>query len=143
GIEIATTGLIISTTKGNIDILEGKTDLPKDRVYLSNLGEVVAGFFGIAKPSIVSNACISSGLALVVAKRLINTERFSNVIVVGGDIVSELVVAAFQSFMALSPGICSPFSIDRNGINLGEAAAAVLVSSTPGFSPDTIVLKGE
>lgn len=143
GIDIGTTGLIISTTKGNIDILEEKTDLPKDRVYLSKLGEVLAEFFGFSKPIIVSNACISGGLALVVAKRLINTERFSNVIVLGGDIVSEFVVSGFQSFMALSPGICSPFSIDRNGINLGEAAAAVLVSSTPGFSRDTIVLKGE
>ena len=130
-IDISTTGLIISTTKGNIDLLQGTTAFPGQRIYLSKLAETVGDFFGFKEPIVVSNACISGGLALVVAKRLINSGRFSKAIVVGGDIVSNFVVSGFQSFMALSDSVCRPFSHNRNGINLGEAAAAVLVSDTP------------
>src|SRR5690606_20864912 len=129
-IDISTTGLIISTTKGNIDVLQGTFAFPEKRIYLSGLAETVADFFGFNEPIVVSNACISGGLALVVAKRLINSGKFSKAIVVGGDIVSDFVVSGFQSFMALSDSICKPFSNNRNGINLGEAAAAVLVSDT-------------
>lgn len=142
-LDISTTGLIISTTKGNIDILQGNTEFPKDRIYLSKLAEVIAGFFGFQKPVVVSNACISGGLALVVAKRLINSGRFTHAIVVGGDRVSEFVLSGFQSFMALSVKTCRPFSGNRNGINLGEAAAAVLVSDAPGNPSDQISLIGE
>ncbi len=142
-LDVSTMGLIISTTKGNIDILSGNSKFPEDRIYLSKLGKVVAGFFGFPEPIVLSNACISGGLALVVAKRLINTGRFSQAIVVGGDLVSEFVVSGFQSFMALSENICRPFSIARNGINLGEAAAAVLVSGTPENEDENIALAGE
>lgn len=142
-LEIAKTGLIISTTKGNIDILEGNSTFPDNRIYLSNLAKVVAEFFGFPEPIVISNACISGGLALVVAKRLILSGRFSQVIVAGGDIVSDFVVSGFQSFMALSENMCKPFSRDRNGINLGEASAAILVSNTPGKGKDRIILAGE
>src|SRR5690606_29498557 len=133
----------ISTTKGNIDILQKNSGFPEERVYLSNLGNIIAGFFGFPQPIVVSNACISGGLALVVAKRMINSGRFSRAVVVGGDLVSEFVVSGFQSFMALSEGICRPFSKDRDGINLGEAAVAILVSDSPGKRRENITLAGE
>ena len=142
-INISQTGLIISTTKGNIDLLREVGDLPENRKYLSKLAATVAEFFGFSKPIVISNACISGGLALVAAKRFINSGRFSHAIVVGGDIVSDFVVSGFQSFMALSESKCRPFSANRNGINLGEAAAAVLVSDTPGNLNQNISLIGE
>lgn len=142
-LDVSSTGLMISTTKGNIDILQGHSQFPENRIYLSQLGRVVAEYFGFPKPIVVSNACISGGLALAVAKRLIRSGKFSRIMVVGGDIVSDFVVSGFQSFMALSPGICKPFSLDRDGINLGEAAAAVLVGDIPHDSKENIKLKGE
>jgi 3-oxoacyl-[acyl-carrier-protein] synthase I len=142
-IDVSTTGLIISTTKGNIDILKGNSEFPGDRVYLSNLAKIIAGFFGFPQPIVVSNACISGGLAMVVAKRMINAGRFSQAVVVGGDLVSDFVVSGFQSFMALSESTCRPFSKNRDGINLGEAAAAILVSISPGKGKKNITLAGE
>src|SRR5690606_20522010 len=34
-------GLIISTTKGNIDVLEHQNQFPKERTYLSELGKII------------------------------------------------------------------------------------------------------
>lgn len=126
-IDLNTTGLIISTTKGNIDLL-GTGEFPSDRIYLWKMANVVAEFFGLKhKPIIVSNACISGALAIKTANDLIKAGRFSNAILAGGDLVSEFVLSGFQSFQAISPKPCRPFSNDREGVSLGEAAAAVLV----------------
>ena len=122
-----TTGLIISTTKGNIDHL-GKSDFPSDRIYLWKMANVVAEFFGYKnKPIVVSNACISGALAIKTANDLIKSGRFENAIVAGGDLVSDFVLSGFQSFQAISPEPCRPFSNDREGVSLGEAAAAILI----------------
>ncbi|PTX43027.1 3-oxoacyl-[acyl-carrier-protein] synthase-1 [Christiangramia gaetbulicola] len=126
-LEIENTGLIISTTKGNIDELE-KSKFSPDRVYLWKMAEVIADFFGFkTKPIVVSNACISGGLAIKTANDLISTGRFINAIVAGGDLISDFVLSGFQSFQAISPEPCRPFSNDRQGVSLGEAAAAILI----------------
>jgi len=125
--DIRNTGLIISTTKGSIDQL-GENKFPSDRLYLWKMANVVADFFGFQqKPIVVSNACISGALAIKTANDLINTGKFKNAIVAGGDLVSEFVLSGFNSFQAISPVPCRPFSNDRKGVSLGEAAAAVLV----------------
>ncbi|SDS37331.1 beta-ketoacyl synthase N-terminal-like domain-containing protein [Christiangramia echinicola] len=126
-IDLNTTGLIISTTKGNIDLL-GTDEFSSDRIYLWKMANIVAEFFGLKhKPIIVSNACISGALAIKTANDLIEAGRFSNAIVAGGDLVSQFVLSGFQSFQAISPKPCRPFSNDREGVSLGEAAAAVLI----------------
>jgi len=128
-IDFNTTGLIISTTKGNIDLLE-KNEFSSDRLYLWKMAQVIADFFGfIQKPLVVSNACISGALAIKTANDFIGIGKFSNVIVAGGDLVSEFVLSGFNSFQAISSEPCRPFSNDRKGVSLGEAAAAVLIGS--------------
>ena len=54
---------------------------------------------------------------------------FDNIFIVAGDEVSEFVLSGFNSFQAMSYLPCKPFSINRSGVSLGEATAAVLVSS--------------
>jgi len=131
-LNIKETGLVISTTKGNVHLLDNLGDFKKERLLLSNLGEIIKDFFGFTlKPIVVSNACISGGLALAVAKKMISAGKFNQAIVVGGDMLSKFIVSGFNSFQALSEIACKPFSKDRTGINLGEAAAAVLVSDRP------------
>lgn len=138
------TSLIISTTKGNIDLLQENKGFPEKRVYLAELGKVIKGFFGFkTEPIIVSNACVSGGLALAIAKRFIAAGKFEDAIIVGGDLVSDFVVSGFQSFQALSDSPCKPFSKSRNGISLGEAASAVLVSSEKRIGADTVSLIGD
>lgn len=142
-LNLSKTALLISTTKGNIDLLT-RSSFPENRVYLSELGNIIKDFFGFQlEPIVISNACISGGLALAVAKRFIAAGKFDQAMVVGGDLVSEFVLSGFHSFQAMSPEPCRPFSKNRKGISLGEAAAAVLLSSKKPEYPKIISLIGE
>ena len=143
-LNLAETALVITTTKGNINLLKDPGNFPEIRLKLSELGQVIANFFGfVLKPIIVSNACISGGLGLAVARRLGSIGKLKNALVVGGDLVSDFVVSGFNSFQALSQEACKPYSRDRNGINLGEAAAAILVSIDKPESSRNIALIGD
>lgn len=122
--------VIISTAKGNIDALSTKNPFPKSRAKLYELGKALQGFFNWKHiPIILSNACISGGLALSIASRLILENQDENMLVIGGDLVSQFTLSGFQALYAMDDKPCQPFSKDRNGINLGEAAAAMLLST--------------
>jgi 3-oxoacyl-[acyl-carrier-protein] synthase-1 len=122
--------LIYSTTKGNIDLLEGKNHFPKERVYLPVMLKQIATYFKAAnEPLLLSNACISGLLAIIIAKRFIQSGTYDTVVVCGGDLVSEFTVSGFKSFNALSPHPCKPFDARREGINLGEAVATLIVTN--------------
>jgi 3-oxoacyl-[acyl-carrier-protein] synthase-1 len=125
------TALIISTTKGNIDMLGSKNSkLHSDIVYLTKLGEVVKKFFKFYNdPIIICNACVSGVLGITVAKKLIKNKNYKDAFVVAGDIVSNFTLSGFKSLQAISNKPCSPYSKNRNGISLGEAAVSVAISS--------------
>ncbi|PKQ45479.1 beta-ketoacyl-[acyl-carrier-protein] synthase family protein [Confluentibacter flavum] len=130
----ASVGLIISTTKGNIDALDKKSKFPQSYAYLSRLGKALKTHFLFkTEPVIVSNACVSGILAISVAKRLIKEKMYKHVFIVSGDLVSNFVLSGFSSFQALSDLPCQPFSISRNGINLGEAISSILVTSNTNY----------
>jgi 3-oxoacyl-[acyl-carrier-protein] synthase I len=124
------TGFILSTTKGNITALEDSSLTSFKSAHLSQLAKNITEFFNFATgPIVVSNACVSGILAVSIAKRLIQSEMFDNVFIVAGDEVSEFILSGFNSFQAMSDSPCKPYSKNRNGVTLGEATAAVLVSS--------------
>lgn len=138
-------GLIISTTKGNIDVLEKKSNFPKKRAYLSELAKIVQNFFGFKNEAIVlSNACVSGVLAISVAKRFISEEKYDHVFIASGDLVTKFILSGFHSFQALSSKPCKPYDKNRNGINLGEVAASVLVtSSTENLVKESVEIIGD
>lgn len=125
--------IILSTTKGNMDVLENKYPaLSEKRAYLSEMAAVIGTHFNCTHtPLIVSNACISGLLAIIIAKRLIENKTYKNIIVCGTDLVSEFTLSGFRSFNALSESVCQPFDLNRSGINLGEATASLLLSADP------------
>ncbi|WP_079243431.1 beta-ketoacyl synthase N-terminal-like domain-containing protein [Chryseobacterium indologenes] len=125
------TAFILSTTKGNISLLKNQSELPKG-VYLSKLAEKIADFFGFkTKPIIVSNACVSGVMAISVAKNMIQAGKYKNAFVIAGDELSEFVISGFNSFQAIGSGPCKPYDKTRDGINIGEAVAAVYITSVP------------
>ncbi|MEO7767658.1 MAG: beta-ketoacyl synthase N-terminal-like domain-containing protein, partial [Ferruginibacter sp.] len=129
--------LVISSTKGNISLVENAVITPnlKKRLALQTSAKLVAEYFNCRNnPLVVSNACISGLLGILVAKRLIQSGQYDNAVVVGADVISKFIFAGFQSFQAISPGPCKPFDADRNGINLGEGAATIVLSSNKEYS---------
>ncbi len=117
---------ILSSTKGNVGLLEDEnSDL--ERVTPAHTARKVANFFGNPNmPITVSNACISGLCAQIEAYRCLKSGQYDTAVVVGADVLSPFIVAGFQSLKALSDEQCRPFSANRRGLNLGEAAAAVV-----------------
>ena len=125
---------VLSTTKGNIDLLESRFTAKFDhkRVYLWALASVIRDFFGFVNtPLIISNACISGVIALIKASRLLRSGKFNYAIVAGGDIATEFVISGFQSFQALSPEPCKPFDLNRKGLSLGEGCGTIVLTVNP------------
>lgn len=119
---------VLSTTKGSIDLLETSEAA---RVPLHVAGASLARAFGFIHYRVVSNACISGVQALLVAQRSLLAGQYDHAVVVGADILSHFVVSGFQSLQALSAEACRPFDVSRTGLNLGEAAAAMVLSVRP------------
>ena len=128
GIEVTPrTGLVLSTTKGNIEHI-GKAD-----ISLAASARSIADAIGIkTSPIVVSNACISGIAALLQGVRMIRSGEYDSVVVVGAEVHSDFVHSGFDCLKALSPEPCRPFDKDRQGLNLGEAAAAIVLSAREG-----------
>ncbi len=125
------TGLVFSTTKGNVDRLGSNTGIDT-APYLWHSAKAIARFLGNPnRPTIVSNACISGLAALITARRQLLGKEYDNIVVVGCDLLSKFIISGFQSFKALSTELCKPFDVERCGLNLGEAAATIILSSNP------------
>lgn len=139
------TGLIISSTKGNISLLEENevSSSLKKNISLGSSAQKIAGHFGFSsKPVIVSHACISGLVALITAKRMLQAGHYENIVVAGADIISRFILSGFQSFQAVSDEPCRPFDAARKGINLGEAAATMILSVHQPAEDSTIELTG-
>ncbi|WP_250433806.1 beta-ketoacyl-[acyl-carrier-protein] synthase family protein [Hanstruepera flava] len=138
-------GLIISTTKGNIDALDENNPFSKERAYLDELGKSIKTFFNFENDAIiVSNACVSGVLAVAIAKRFILQDVYDHVFIVSGDVVSEFILSGFNSFQALSNEPCKPYDKNRTGINIGEVAASALVTNNnTNLAEEAVEILGE
>lgn len=126
------TVLIISTTKGNISLLETEKPGPDldERIALHTSAKKIAKHFGfVNEPMVVSHACISGLVAIITGMRLIQSGQYDHAVIAGADVISKFVLSGFQSFQAVSPELCKPFDAERDGINLGEGAATVILSA--------------
>lgn len=134
-VAIDRTLFILSTTKANIDTSTSQS--PADSASR------IAAMVGIQTPPlVVCNACISGVSAIITAQRLLLAGFYDTAIVAGCDVVSHFVVSGFQSLKALSPQPCRPFDIERLGLNLGEAAATIILSNRPQSHDHWAILRG-
>ncbi|WP_019341311.1 beta-ketoacyl-[acyl-carrier-protein] synthase family protein [Stutzerimonas stutzeri] len=76
----------------------------------------------------ISTACTSSARALLSAKRLLDAGICDAVICGGVDTLCDLTLRGFSALEATSLRVCNPFSANRDGINIGEAAAVFLMT---------------
>lgn len=117
--------IVLATTKGEI----GSLGSAPERCDLNRTAEVVGRHFGAAhRPLLVSNACISGVSAIVIAARLIRSGRYDHVFVAGFDLLCDFIVSGFNAFKSVSPTLCRPYDASRDGLTLGEACGAVLLT---------------
>lgn len=119
--------VIICTTKGNIDLIDNVDDA---RLPLHRLSSFLQYQFRLSRmPLVISNACISGLAGIITAARLIRSGEIRHVMVLGGDISSRFTLAGFAALKAQSDEPSRPFDANRAGINLGEAAAGLVLSA--------------
>lgn len=77
----------------------------------------------------VSTACSSAANAIMLGCRLIQSGQLDRVIVGGTDALAKFTINGFKTLMILSDTYNTPFDHDRKGLNLGEAAAFLVLES--------------
>ena len=132
--------VILSTTKGNIEALEGvKEEIPEE-AFLYHSAERVQELLGAVRaPIVISNACISGLSAMIVARRLMKEGVCRHALVVGADLVGEFIASGFASFKSVSETPCRPYDAARNGLTLGEAVGALLLTTDEKLADEGVV----
>ncbi len=103
-----------------------------------NSGQFIADYYQLTGPCYtLSTACSSSGRVFLSAKRMLKAGLVDAVIVGGADSLCRLTLNGFHGLDSLSSSLCNPFSDNRNGINIGEGAAFMLLARTPDESQST------
>lgn len=119
---------VLSSTKGNIEALA--TTQETETVGLAESAQRIARYFGNHNaPLVVSNACTSGVCAQIAALRLLRSGYYDHAVIIGCDVQSAFIISGFQSLKALSDEPCMPYDADRKGLNLGEAAACMVLSN--------------
>ena len=135
-------GFISASTAGGMDSSEGMygqffTEPPgpdaQQWVATHDPGEHterIGGELGISGfVTTISTACSSSANAIMLGARLIRAGKLDVVIAGGADALSRYTVNGFNSLMILDHALCRPMDRSRAGLNLGEAAAYVVLES--------------
>ncbi|CAI1001358.1 3-oxoacyl-[acyl-carrier-protein] synthase 2 [Serratia quinivorans] len=99
---------------------------------LGDPGLFLSAFLATRGPAYtLSTACSSSARAIISGKRLIDAGLVDAAIVGGADSLCQMPINGFNSLESLSAQRCTPFATGRSGINIGEAAALMLLTREP------------
>jgi 3-oxoacyl-(acyl-carrier-protein) synthase len=75
----------------------------------------------------INTACSSSANAIMYGARLIRNGHAKRAIVGGVDSLAKFTLNGFNSLHILSSATCKPFDKNRQGLNLGEGAAFLVI----------------
>jgi len=110
---------------------------------LGSPSRMLAEHIGSTGPAYsISTACTSSARALISGARLLATGLADLVIAGGVDTLTRFTIAGFSSLEAVSETPCLPFSANRCGINIGEAAALFLMRRKTDGDEHMVTLAG-
>ena len=133
------TGLISSTSVGGMDVTEKYfytyEDFPEKQKYIDSHDAgssslAIADLLGLkGMVSTISTACSSAANAIMMGAKLIKNGVLDRVIVGGTDSLSKFTLNGFNTLMILTDSYNTPFDNDRKGLNLGEAAAFIVLES--------------
>ncbi len=133
------TGLVSATSVGGMDTTEKHYyDYPKNPevsrfISSHDAGDVahkIADTLGLRGPvTTISTACSSAANAILLGARLISSGKLDRVIVGGTDALSKFTINGFKTLMICSDAPNTPFDANRKGLNLGEAAAFLVLES--------------
>jgi len=88
----------------------------------------------------ISTACSSSVNSIMMGARLLRNNVVDKVLVGGTDSLSKFTINGFNSLMILDKGACRSFDDSRNGLNLGEGAAYLVLERAADISDKKKIL---
>jgi 3-oxoacyl-(acyl-carrier-protein) synthase len=91
---------------------------------------------------IVTSACAAGTQALAIAYQWIATGKVERCIVAGTELLSTLTIRGFNSLSLISKKPCAPFDMERDGINLSEAAGAIILERSDLAKTNLATLSG-
>jgi 3-oxoacyl-[acyl-carrier-protein] synthase-1 len=145
-------GIVLGTSTSGIDeASQGlahylrEKQFPSDYDYqqqeLGAPANFLAEWLQLSGPAyVISTACTSSARALMSAQRLLDLGICDAVLCGGVDTLCKLTLNGFSALEAVSEQRCNPFSVNRNGINIGEAAVLFLMTKRAGDSQPIALL---
>jgi 3-oxoacyl-[acyl-carrier-protein] synthase II len=133
-------GVAIATTVGGLSSLRPSIATNPREYYRAggfsaaapyargHVADVVACHLGLRGPRLGLNvACASGAMAIALAAEMILDGSAPMMLAGGSDALCEFTLGGFHSLQALDPEPCRPFDVSRNGLNLGEGAAVLLL----------------
>ena len=133
------TGLISATSVGGMDMTERfyyqyfEDETCRKYINTQDAGDTThstANYIGLkGLVTTISTACSSAANAIMMGAKLIHSGQLDRVIVGGTDALSKFTINGFKTLMILSDTYNTPFDNDRKGLNLGEAAAYLVLES--------------
>lgn len=134
------TGIVSGTSVGGMDMTEKyyyeylTEKEPQKYIESHHAGDStqkIAEQLGIEESLVttISTACSSAANAIMLGARLIKSGKLDRVVVGGADCLSKFTINGFKTLMILSDTFNTPFDENRKGLNLGEAAAFLVLES--------------
>lgn len=134
------TGIVSGTSVGGMDMTEKyyyeylTEKEPQKYIESHHAGDStqkLAEQLGIEESLVttISTACSSAANAIMFGARLIKSGKLDRVLVGGADCLSKFTINGFKTLMILSDTYSTPFDENRKGLNLGEAAAYLVLES--------------
>jgi 3-oxoacyl-[acyl-carrier-protein] synthase-1 len=134
------TAIIGSTTIGGMDLTEDYFKTKRNIHSLENhpcsvVTDYLSDYFQLdGFKTTISTACSSSANGIMLGARMIKNNFADRVLVVGGDALTHFTVNGFNSLLIYDSELCKPFDNNRKGLNLGEAAACVVLENEKSIS---------
>lgn len=134
------TGIVSGTSVGGMDMTEKyyyeylTEKEPQKYIESHHAGDStqkIAEQLGVEESLVttISTACSSAANAILLGARLIKSGKLDRVIVGGADCLSKFTINGFKTLMILSDTFSTPFDENRKGLNLGEAAAYLVLEN--------------
>ncbi len=133
------TGFISGTSIGGSDKTEEHfydyKDHPEYRKYIQaqhpgfTTGKIAEYYDLKGVVTTISTACSSSANAIMMGARMIESGKLKRVIVGGSDCLTRFTLNGFNSLKILSNEKSKAFDKNRNGLNLGEAGAYIMLEA--------------
>ena len=146
-VDFKSTLLVIGSSVGGISLTE--TIFLKEGNYkhinpnlhhIQSIAHTLKTNFDFYDDISFSTACTSSANAIGYAYEVLSKGLYQNVLVVGADTLSKTTIGGFLSLGVLSSNIAKPFDVNREGMNVAEAIACLLIETNP--LPNSIEICG-